>query len=138
MSDVNSSGTMTANRLPAQVLQAVHAAQDKKAADVVVLDLREVAGFTDYFVVCSGQNARQVKAIADAVEEALARAASARPNHVEGYARAEWVLLDYFDFIVHIFNPETRLFYALERLWGSAERLPMPEPVAGADGRARS
>jgi ribosome-associated protein len=129
---------MTSDRLPAYVLEAVRAAQDKKAADVVVLDLHEVAGFTDYFVICSGQNPRQVKAIADGVEEALRKSASGRPSHIEGYRRAEWVLLDYFDFIVHVFNPETRLFYALERLWGSAARIAMPDPAPGVEGRARS
>jgi ribosome-associated protein len=130
--------TMTSGGLPSQVLQAVRAAEDKQARDLVVLDLRPVAGFTDYFVICSGQNPRQVKAIADAVEETLRKAAAAKPDHVEGYERADWILLDYFDFIVHVFNPETRLFYALERLWGSAERIPVPQPVPGGDSQARS
>lgn len=114
--------------LPRQIQQAAHAAQDKKAVDLAVLDVREVSSFTDYFVVCSGQNARQVKAIADAVEETLLED-RARPAHIEGYDRADWVLLDYFDFIVHIFTPAMREFYALERLWGSAERIPVPEPA---------
>ena len=101
---------------------AVRAAEDKKADDLVVLDLRKAAGFTDYFMICSGNNPRQIRAIADAVVEALA-VDGARPAHVEGYERAEWVLLDYFDFIVHVFERETRLFYGLERLWGNAERV---------------
>jgi ribosome-associated protein len=109
-------------RLPAQVDRAVRAADDKKAADLVVLDLRKAAGFTDYFVICSGTNPRQIRAIADAVMESLA-ADGTRPAHVEGYERSEWVLLDYFDFVVHIFAPETRVFYGLERLWGSADRI---------------
>jgi ribosome-associated protein len=109
-------------RLPAQIDHAVHAAEDKKVLDLIVLDLRKAAGFTDYFVIGSGANARQVRAIADAVMEALA-ADGAKPAHIEGYDRAEWVLLDYFDFIVHVFAPETRMFYGLERLWGSAERV---------------
>jgi ribosome-associated protein len=109
-------------RLPADVSRAVQAALDKKAADVVVLDLRGTPAFTDVFVLCSGQNQRQVKAIADGVEEAL-RAVKARPAHVEGYDRAEWVLMDFFSFIVHVFTPQTREFYSLERLWGDAERL---------------
>jgi ribosome-associated protein len=88
----------------------------------VVLDLRKAAGFTDFFVIASGANARQVRAIADAVLESLA-AAGVKPAHVEGYDRSEWILLDYFDFIVHVFAPETRAFYGLERLWGSADRL---------------
>lgn len=120
-------GTGAFNDLPLQIRQAAHAAQDKKALDLTVLDLRELASFTDFFVVCTGQNARQVKAIADAVEDTLLKART-RPAHVEGYDRAEWVLLDYFDFIVHVFTPATREFYALDRLWGSAERIAVPEP----------
>jgi len=114
-----------AGRLPAQIDRAIRAADDKKALDLVVLDLRAAAGFTDYFVICSGANPRQVRAIADAVTTALAED-GAKPAHVEGYDRTEWILLDYFDFIVHVFAPETRMFYGLERLWGSAERIEVP------------
>ena len=88
----------------------------------MILDLRKAAGFTDFFVICSGANARQIRAIADSVIEALSTA-GAKPAHVEGYDRSEWVLIDYFDFIIHVFAPETRLFYGLERLWGNAERV---------------
>ena len=109
-------------RLTAEVTKAVKAAQDKKALDVVVLDLRRTPAFTDFFVLCSGANQRQVKAIADAVEEAL-RAAKVRPAHIEGYDRAEWILMDFFSFIVHVFTPATRDFYGLERLWGDADRI---------------
>jgi ribosome-associated protein len=116
-----------APRLPAQIDRAVHAAEDKKAHGLVVLDLRKAAGFADFFVICSGTNARQIRAIADAVMESLA-ADGTKPAHVEGYDRSEWVLIDYFDFIVHVFAPETRMFYGLERLWGSAERIEFPEP----------
>ena len=112
-------------KLTSEVSKAVNAALDKKALDVVVLDLRSTPAFTDFFVLCSGQNQRQVKAIADAVEEAL-RASKVRPAHVEGYDRAEWVLMDFFTFIVHVFTPQTRAFYALERLWGDAERIEIP------------
>jgi len=112
-------------RLPAQIDLAIGAAEDKKAVDLIVLDLRKAAGFTDFFVIASGTNPRQVRAIADAVMESLA-ADGAKPAHVEGYDRSEWILLDYFDFIVHVFAPETRLFYGLERLWGSAERIEIP------------
>jgi ribosome-associated protein len=114
--------TPARKRLPGDVARAVRAALDKKATNVVVLDLRHTPAFTDYFVLCSGQNARQVKAIADAVEEAL-RASKVRPSHIEGYERAEWVLMDFFNFIVHVFSPQTREFYSLERLWGDAERI---------------
>jgi ribosome-associated protein len=109
------------------------AADDRQAQDIVVLDLRAVHGFADYFVICSGTNPRHVKAIADAVEEAL-RAGGTRPNHVEGYERAEWILLDCFDVIVHVFNAETRVFYGLERLWGSAERVDAAPGAPPADG----
>jgi ribosome-associated protein len=111
-----------APRLPAQVSQAITAATDKKAEQLVVLDLRKAAGFTDFFVILSGTNARQVRAIADSVRDSLA-AEGIKPSNVEGYDRSEWVLLDYFDFVVHVFLPETRAFYGLERLWGNAERL---------------
>ena len=114
--------TGTRKRLTGDVGKAVRAALDKKAQDVVVLDLRHTPAFTDYFVLCTGLNVRQVKAIADAIEESL-RAAKVRPSHVEGYERAEWVLMDYFTFVVHVFTPQTRAFYALDRLWGDAERI---------------
>ncbi|MEP6916361.1 MAG: ribosome silencing factor [Acidobacteriota bacterium] len=122
----------TKKRLTGEVGKAVRAALDKKAAEVVVLDLRGTPAFTDFFILCSGQSQRQVKAIADGVEEAL-RAAKVRPAHVEGYERAEWVLMDYFTFIVHVFTPQTRAFYSLERLWGDAERIEVSdEPAADA------
>lgn len=112
--------TQAQTRFPKQVELAIKAAEDKKAQDITVLDLRNASGFTDHFLICSGANARQIHAIADAIVEALA-AHGIRPAHVEGYERSEWVLVDYFDFIVHIFSPETRAFYGLERLWGNAE-----------------
>lgn len=111
--------------LPEEITVAADAADDKRALDLLVLDLRKAAGFTDYFLICSGQNARQIRAISDAIMEVLASRGS-KPAHVEGYERAEWVLLDYFDFVVHVFMPETRLFYGLERLWGNAERVEVP------------
>ena len=111
-----------AKTLPSEISKAVDAALDKKAQDVVVLDLRGTPAFTDFFVLCSGLNQRQVKAIADAVEETL-RATKVRAAHIEGYDRAEWVLMDFFDFIVHVFTPQTRAFYGLERLWGDAEKI---------------
>ena len=113
-------------RLTGDIGRAVRAALDKQALDVVLLDLRHTPAFTDYFLLCSGQNTRQVKAIADAVEDVL-RAAKVRPSHIEGYDRAEWVLMDYFTFIVHVFTPQTRAFYSLERLWGDAERIEVAE-----------
>ena len=116
----------SSRRFPAQVQRAITAAQDHKATDVVVLDLRPAHGFADYFLICSGQNPRQLKAISEAIQETLAER-GAKPAHVEGYERAGWILLDYFDFIVHIFSPDARAFYSLERLWGSAKRIDIPE-----------
>ena len=109
-------------KLSGDVAKAVEAALDKKASEIVVLDLRQTPAFTDFFVLCSGQNQRQVKAIADAIEDSL-RTERVKPAHVEGYDRAEWVLMDFFTFIVHVFTPQTRAFYSLERLWGDAQRI---------------
>jgi ribosome-associated protein len=114
--------TTPRKKLTGDIAKAVQAALDKKAMEVVVLDLRHTPAFTDFFLLCSGQNTRQVHAIADAIEEGL-RAVKVRPNHVEGYDRGEWVLMDFFTFIVHVFTPQTRDFYSLERLWGDAERI---------------
>jgi len=101
---------------------AVKAALDKKAEDAVLLDLQRAAGFTDYFLLLSGTNPKQLVAIADAILETL-KAAGRRPDHVEGYPRQEWILLDYGTFVVHVFTPRNRGFYDLERLWGSATRV---------------
>ena len=112
-------------RLPAEITLATTAALDKKAIDLIVLDLRKGTAFTDFFIIATGANTRQVQAIAVAIEEALGKK-GVRPALVEGYSRGEWVLLDYFDFIVHVFLPATRDFYGLERLWGDAERVEIP------------
>jgi ribosome-associated protein len=109
-------------KLPKSVAGAVQAALDKKAVDVVVLDLRKAGGFTDYFVICTGTNPRQINAISDGVEDTLRKEFGERPALAEGVHKSEWILLDYFNFIVHIFSRECRAFYDLERLWGSAER----------------
>jgi len=106
-----------------QVAQAVKAVQNKKGEDVAILEMDRAAGaFTDYFVVCSGTNPRQIQAISDEVERQLEEA-GVRPNSLEGYNQAEWVLLDYVDFVVHVFSERARRFYDLERLWKSARRL---------------
>ena len=109
-------------KVPGAVTKAAHAALDKKAADVVVLDLRKQSAFTDFFVLASGANQKQILAIADSVTEAM-RAEGLRPKHVEGYPRQEWILLDYSGFVVHVFTPKMRMFYDLERLWGGAARM---------------
>jgi ribosome-associated protein len=113
-------------RLPKAIQAAIDAAQDRKATNIVVLDLKKAGAFTDFFVICSAANPRQVQAIADAVEEAL-KGQKQRPSLVEGYARAEWILLDYFDFVVHVFSRQARDFYGLDRLWGSATRIEFPD-----------
>jgi ribosome-associated protein len=109
-------------RMPKAVTAAVRAALDKKAEDVVVLDLRKAGGFTDYFVLCTGANPRQIQAISDSIEETLRKDLGERPAAIEGVEKSEWILLDYFNFVVHVFSRDTRSFYGLERLWGSAER----------------
>jgi ribosome-associated protein len=114
----------TEPKLNPAVELAARAAASKKATDIVVLDLRRATAFMDYFVIVSGQNQRQLVAIAEAVQEAL-RAEGIRPTHVEGYPRQEWILLDYGSFIVHIFSTQMRAFYDLERLWGGATRVPV-------------
>ncbi len=111
-----------APKFPKALIAAVKAVQDKQASDVIVLDLRAADGFTDYFLICTGQNARQISTIADAVQEKLREDFGERPVLVEGMKKSEWLLLDYFNFVVHVFSPECRAHYGLERLWGSAER----------------
>ena len=103
----------------ARVREAVASAEDRKAIDLKVLHLEKVSDFTDYFLICSGGSERQVQAIADAVQERLRRD-HVRPLHVEGYNRGQWVLIDYGDLIVHVFQEQPRSFYALERLWSDA------------------
>jgi ribosome-associated protein len=113
---------------PEEAVQlAVQAALEKKAENPVILDLREVASFTEFFLICNGSNPKQVQAISYSVEETL-RKAGKRPLHIEGYNSAEWILLDYGDFLVHIFNNTARHFYDLERLWRDAKRLEISEP----------
>jgi ribosome-associated protein len=105
---------------------AARAAGEKKASEMVALDLRDVASFTEFFLICTGANPRQVQAISNAVEEEL-RKAGRRPLHTEGYSNAEWILLDYGDLIVHVFGSASRRFYDLERLWRDAKRIEMKD-----------
>jgi ribosome-associated protein len=102
-----------------RVRGAVHAALDRKAQDLRVLNLGPVSDFTDYFLICSGTSERQVKAISEAIQESLS-AAGAHPLHVEGQRTGNWVLLDYGDLVAHVFQPEPREFYGLEKLWADA------------------
>ena len=121
---------MEGERLIAEIARY---AADKKAIDVVELDLRGVLGYTDYFLVCSGNTGRQAKAIHDGIAEGLKREHGVGPRRVEGSAQTGWILMDYLDVVVHIFTPETREFYRLERLWGEA-----PARAAGEGGRAEA
>ena len=113
------------------LLQAVSAAEDRKATDVVVLDLRGLSSVTDYFVICSGTSDTNVKAIADAVEEKL-KESGQRPFGVEGHREGLWVLMDYVDFVVHVFHREKRATLALEELWKDAPRIPLPSEAPAA------
>jgi ribosome-associated protein len=102
---------------------AAEYAYDRKATDIVVLDLREIIGYTDYFVICTGRTARQTKAIHDAIHLGMKSAHGLLPRRVEGLAQARWILMDYLDVVVHVFTPETRDYYRLEQLWGEAPEL---------------
>ena len=119
-----------ADKLDERVYAALHAAGEKKAIDPVVLDLREIASFTDYFVIVSGANERQVQAISDEIYESLKKAGHAAAR-VEGYKTAEWILLDYGDFVVHVFEQKARKFYDLERLWRESKRVELPPEITG-------
>ncbi|MGH9470091.1 MAG: ribosome silencing factor [Terriglobia bacterium] len=115
------SGSATA-AIAAGVVEAVRAAEDRKALDVVLLDLGAASSFTDYFLICSGTSTRHAQAICDGIVERL-KNSGVSPAHVEGYARAEWILIDYLSFVVHIFIERARLFYDLERLWKHTQRI---------------
>jgi ribosome-associated protein len=115
--------------LDERIVTAVRAASDKKALDMVVLDLRGVATFTDYFLITSGMNTRQVQAITDEIVARLKKQGT-RAQRVEGYRTAEWVLVDYGDFIVQVFENKARQFYDLERLWRDGARISIPDDVA--------
>ena len=127
---------MKKHTLKRQVAEAIHACQEKKAEEITVLQMEKGSGaFTDYFVMCSGTNPRQVQAISDEVEERLEKAGQ-HPTHIEGYKQAEWVLLNYVDFVVHVFSEKARRYYDLERLWKSAKRLEPSDLSARARKRA--
>lgn len=118
---------MTRSNSREPVALAVAAAQSKKAEDITILELdKSSSGFTDYFVICTGSNPRQSQAISDEVDQKLSSIGQ-QPAHVEGYNQAEWILLDYVDFVVHIFSANARKFYDLERLWKSAKHISLEE-----------
>jgi ribosome-associated protein len=112
--------------MTSHVEDAVRAAQDHKAVDLSILSLKNVCAFTDFFIICSGTSTRHTQAISDAIVEKL-KISGLSPTHVEGYSQAEWILLDYLNFVVHIFTDRARHFYDLERLWKTAARVPVPE-----------
>jgi len=111
--------------MTAGLRDAVRAAQDRKALELSLLDLHEVSSFTDFFLICTGTSTRHTQAICDAVVEQLKKS-GLTPAHVEGYSQAEWILVDYLSFVVHIFLERARLFYDLERLWRNARRVEPP------------
>lgn len=126
---------MKKNDSKKQVREAISACQDKKAEEISILELDKNSGaFTDYFVVCSGSNPRQVQAISDEVEMRLKRAGQ-YPKQIEGYRQAEWILLDYVDFVVHVFSEKARKYYDLERLWKSARHLEPDEMATKSRSR---
>lgn len=118
--------------LDAEVKLALQCASDKKGFGLVALDLREVATFTEFFIIASGANQRQVQAVIDEIDEQLKKQLGARAVRVEGYSSAEWVLMDYGDFIVHVFEKNARDFYDLERLWRDAKRVEIPAELQEA------
>jgi len=113
---------LTLRNMGKDLRAAVEASRGKKAADVVVLDLRGLASFTDFFLLATGTSTRQIQTISVAIEGELVKL-KVKPLHVEGYSQGEWILMDYVDFVVHLFTPRSRAYYDLERLWGDAERL---------------
>ena len=118
---------MKKNDWKKQVSEAISACLEKKAEELTLLELEKNSGaFTDYFVICSGTNPRQIQAISDEVELRLKRA-GVYPHNIEGYKQAEWVLLDYVDFVVHVFSESARKYYDLERLWRSATKIELAE-----------
>ena len=117
------------SELDPELQLAIKCAADKKAVDLVGLDLRDIASFTEFFVIATGNNQRQVQAIADEINEQLKKQLQTRPVRIEGYSSAEWVLLDYGDFVFHIFNGEAREFYDLARLWRDARKVDIPSDL---------
>ena len=115
--------------LDAEVKLAIQCASDKKAFDMVALDLREIASFTEFFIIVSGANQRQVQAIADEINERLKKDLRSKAVRVEGYRTGEWVLLDYGDFVVHVFDKDAREMYDLTRLWSDAKRVLIPANI---------
>ena len=115
--------------LDAEVKLAISCASEKKAFDIVAIDLREIASFTEFFIIASGTNVRQAQAISYEITEKLKEELNSRVIRIEGYSTGEWILLDYGDFIVHIFEQKAREFYDLERLWRDAKKVQIPSEI---------
>jgi ribosome-associated protein len=134
-------GSMSRARVPERIRRAAELALERKAQDVVALDLRGISSATDWFVIATGSSDIQVKAIADRISEGLREEHAEKPDHVEGLATARWVLLDYIDLVVHVFHPQAREFYQIETLWGDAPSVHFADPDApvqgGSSGRVR-
>lgn len=128
---------MKLETLPEGVRLAVEAAQSKKAGGITVLDLAGLGAFTDYFVICTGHSTPQLQAICNEVEEVLHKEMKRTPEHREGHRSAEWALLDFGSFIVHVFGEQARRYYDLERLWRAAPSLVMPDEAADSPARHR-
>ena len=118
------------DQLDPELQLAIRSADEKKAVNMIALDLREIASFTEFFVIASGTNQRQVQAISDEINEQLKKQFRRRPVRIEGHATAEWILLDYGDFIIHLFDKDARDFYDLERLWRDARRVDIPTDLS--------
>ena len=121
-----SQGKVPFDQLDPELQLAIRSADEKKAVNMIALDLREIASFTEFFFIASGTNPRQVQAIADEISEQLKSQLRRRPVRIEGYTSAEWILLDYGDFVIHLFDKDAREFYDLERLWRDARRVELP------------
>jgi ribosome-associated protein len=129
--------SVNTDELDERIMTTLQAAAEKKAIETVVLDLREIASFTDYFVITSGANERQVQAISDEVFETMKKAGTPAAR-VEGYKTAEWILLDFGDFVFHVFDEKARKFYDLERLWRESRRVELPRDLGGDTGSSAS
>jgi ribosome-associated protein len=122
---------VSANPVRLLARHAVDAVLEKKARDVVVMDVQNVSGVADFFVVCTGDSELQIKAIAESIQDTIRETCDEKPWHTEGTDHREWVLIDYVDLVIHIFSPEKRAFYALERLWGDAPKEVVPDQGSG-------
>jgi ribosome-associated protein len=124
MTTANSTQDAPAQLTPEEMVAVVaDLAADRKALDIIQLDLRGMIGYADYFLICTGRTDRQTRAIHDGIHEGMKKAHGVLPRRVEGVSEARWILMDYLDVVVHVFTPDTREYYRLEQLWGEAPSL---------------